>query len=157
MLDRTTPSPALLDTNVIAHLLLETPAGARYAAYLDGRIRLITPVALRELSRGPWSAIEIERLTDRAAARLVAEPDSVTRGQIAELKTICNVLGFSGGVGDIDLEIIAQARRYDAVFVSHDRLAVRAARAARVLVHTELIGMERYYAIDDRALRRGRA
>ncbi len=144
-----------LDTNVFAHVVAGSTEGATYRDMIATGDLIMPMIVLQELQLRQWSEGQLD-LIGEFADRGIVPDTSVGAANLDGVRAARNRLGLQQGVGEADLEIIAVAAAIGAVFVSHDRSAVRVARAAGVAYHTELRGMNRVFALDDRALARAR-
>lgn len=150
-----TPRRWCPDTNVLAHILVASPEGAAYRAVIAQGDLVIPLTVLQELQRRRWSERQLEQI-DQFVAEAIVPKDGTEAEDVGKVREVRDRLGLQQGVGEADLGIIAVAGAIGAVFVSHDRSAVRVARAAGVAYYTGLRGIQRAFALDDRALARAR-
>lgn len=150
-----TPRRWCPDTNVLAHIIIASPEGLAYRSAILGGDLILSMAVAEELQRRQWSEGQRDRL-NRFIAQAIVPMAGVGAEDLGRVRLVRDRLGLGQGVGEVDLEIVAVAGALGAVFVSHDRSAVRVARAAGVSYHTELRGMNRVFALDDRALARAR-
>ncbi len=151
------PAPWSLDTNIVSYIVREDSQWSeQYTRVITNRLLALTYFGRAELEAAEWSDIQRVKLTEFIESCVyLGPPSDATRRWFARIARVRARLQLERRVAREDAWLIAQTAEYQLPLLSHDRNAVRVARAIGLDVSGTLLDvsqLERLFQQDERIL-----
>jgi len=151
------PAPWSLDTNIVSYIVREDSQWSeQYARAITNRLLALTYFGRAELEAAEWSDIQRVKLTEFIESCVyLGLPSAATLRWFARIAHVRARLQLERRVAREDAWLIAQTAEYQLPLLSHDRNAVRVARAIGLDVSGTLLDvsqLERLFQQDERIL-----